>query len=328
MDLEQQTRRALFSKFVSEDELGLEIGPSYRPTFPKKEGWRVKVIDHCNRKDLIGKYQKLKVPKSFLNAIEEVDYVWQGERYSDLISVNKEKPKYVVACHVIEHVQDLVGFLQEMSEVIESNGYLLLAIPDKKSTFDFYRPISTLGDVFVASISPEIYDIKAKIDEDYLRSEFDGTIAWNQDVSRAKISIQEFPTPSIEFDDIRQEILKMKKIEFKYDGEYRDAHRWVFTLDSFTDLIAALSALEMTDFEIVETKETNYYEFLVVLKKVETRKRHNLRSKGFLLDLLPIIPSRNEKVIEICRLQQFVRKWTPMLAKQSIRRLAVFLKNL
>jgi hypothetical protein len=321
LDLEQQTRRTLFSKFVNKKELGLEIGPSYRPTFPKKEGWTVKVVDHCSKPDLIEKYQELKVPKSFLSAIEEVDYVWRGESYAKLMSASDEKLRYVIACHVIEHVEDLIGFLSDMSEIIDHSGYLLLAIPDKKSTFDFYRPISTLGDVILANLSPEIYDVKAKIDEDYLRSEFAGTIAWNQDVSRAKISAHEIPTPSINFEKIKEDIRKLTEFGVKSNDEYRDGHRWVFTLNSFIDVIRALSSLEMTNFEIIEYEETNYYEFLVVLKKVETIERQNIRSREFLLDLVPIIDLQSENQVVSQPHLRFLRKWTPKFLKKSVRRL-------
>jgi SAM-dependent methyltransferase len=287
MDLEQHTRREFFSKFISKDFTGLEIGPSYRPTFPKSEGWNIKVLDHCKKAELISKYASLKVPKSFLNAIEEVDYVWKSEKYSELISKNEQDLKYVVACHVIEHVNDFLDFLNQMSQILEKDGYLLLAIPDKKSTFDFYRPNSTLGDVVIGNLSPSLYDIMAQIDEDYLRCELDGAIAWNQEVSSEAIATGNFPAPSIGFEPISDLIRSKLRKNHESEDEYRDGHRWIFTTSSFIDLVNALRTIGLIDFSVEEYQETNYYEFLVALRKNLNQQDVVLRKRELLFDMAP-----------------------------------------
>ena len=58
---------------------GIEIGPSYNPIAPKKDGYKVHVIDHMDREQLIEKYKNEDVK---LDNIEHVDFVWKGETYS------------------------------------------------------------------------------------------------------------------------------------------------------------------------------------------------------------------------------------------------------
>ena len=47
------TREEIILKHVKRDGLGLEIGPSCAPIAPKKQGFHVHVIDHCDKKALI-----------------------------------------------------------------------------------------------------------------------------------------------------------------------------------------------------------------------------------------------------------------------------------
>jgi hypothetical protein len=61
------SRKQTLLQGVNIDTYGLEIGPSFRPIAPKKEGYKVKVIDHASAKELRKNtvnmelmYQKLK----------------------------------------------------------------------------------------------------------------------------------------------------------------------------------------------------------------------------------------------------------------------------
>ncbi len=60
---------------------GVEIGPSHNPVAPKKDNYKVHIIDHMSRENLLAKYKDHNVN---LDNIEEVDFVWQGEKYSEL----------------------------------------------------------------------------------------------------------------------------------------------------------------------------------------------------------------------------------------------------
>jgi hypothetical protein len=93
----------------------------------------------------------------------------------------------------------------------------------------------------------------------------DGAIAWNRDASIRALDSGILPTPSIPQDQVI-ETLQNYLAEKRTDG-YRDAHRWVFTPESLTEIIRILSSASLISLEVCEVVKTNYYEFLMVVKK-------------------------------------------------------------
>ena len=128
---------------IDKSGLGLEIGPSYNPLAPKKEGYNVHIIDHMSRDLLIEKYKGHHVS---LENIEEVDFVWSGENFEYLTGKSKYYD-YIIASHVIEHTPNLIGFLLNCDSVLKNNGVVSLVIPDKRYCFDYFRPISGISKI-------------------------------------------------------------------------------------------------------------------------------------------------------------------------------------
>jgi len=127
--------------------VGLEIGPSFDPVVPKREGHRVEIVDHLSAADLRRKYAD--APGVALANIEEVDHVADGRPLLELIG----KPAhydYIVASHVVEHTVDLMGFLLDCQGLLKPGGTLALAVPDMRFAFDCLRPPSTTGQVLQA----------------------------------------------------------------------------------------------------------------------------------------------------------------------------------
>ena len=60
------------------------------------------------------------------------------------------KYDYIVASHVIEHVADIVRFVQDCETLLKDGGTLVLAVPDKRYCFDALRPTSTVGQALQA----------------------------------------------------------------------------------------------------------------------------------------------------------------------------------
>jgi len=266
MDLEQITRNSYFGKYVHKTQLGIEIGPSYRPTFSKLDGWNIVTVDHCSKSDLVLKYRAENVDEKFIANIEEVDFIWTGQSYVELFD-GHPKHDYIVASHVIEHAQDLLSFLRETSELLIDGGYLLLAVPDKKATFDFFRPNTTIGDVIIGHLNSQLYDVKALLDEFHLRCELDGAIAWNREMSINSIKRGNLPHPSNNVLDVQKIIKSILKENLQDNKGYRDAHRWVFTPETLQDLIGLLGGAGLLDYQVVDWCHTGYYEFLRVLEK-------------------------------------------------------------
>ncbi|OYX35297.1 MAG: hypothetical protein B7Y99_04070 [Caulobacterales bacterium 32-69-10] len=202
------------------DGLGLEIGPSHNPIAAGLPGVKAKVLDHMTQEGLIEKYAALNTDTS---RIQPVDYVWSGERYIDL--VGDTRFDWIIASHVIEHVPDIVGFINECAEVMSPDGVLSLVVPDKRDTFDFYRPPVGLGPVIDAHLQGRRMSSPGAI------AEFEMFICDNDGS----------PAPRIlhPVDHARA------MMERAREGIYHDIHAWVFTPSSFRLLIEDLYALEL-----------------------------------------------------------------------------------
>ena len=108
---------------------------------PKKQGLRVYVLDHCDKKALIEKYRR---HEGNIENIEEVDFVWDGRSYTELIG-RRHIYDWIIGSHVLEHTSDLIGFLNDCDSLLKKDGVLSLAVPDKRYCFDRFRPLSGIG---------------------------------------------------------------------------------------------------------------------------------------------------------------------------------------
>lgn len=261
-------RRDFFDKYLDMSKgKGLEIGPGFNPTYPKSLGFPVLALDHLPTEQLVQKYTSdPNVSDEMVQRIESVDLVWSGGSYA-LVSGLPSELNFAVACHVIEHSESLIGFLGGMAEILGTGGLLCLAIPDRDSMFDFFRPMSTLGDVVLADLDPSLYTLKALIDQANLASSLNGQIAWPRQV----VEEASFCSDQLEFLTNEREALEQIRelVRIGPPEDYRDAHRWVFSPESFLHLIAQLNALGLSPFEFVDTTWGVGCEFLVVLKRVE-----------------------------------------------------------
>lgn len=91
-------KKAFILGMINAGGLGLEIGPSFNPLVPKRDGFRVKTLDYAPREVLVANYRAEGMPQHQLNAVEVVDYVWTGEPLPKL--VGDTRFDYIVASHV------------------------------------------------------------------------------------------------------------------------------------------------------------------------------------------------------------------------------------
>ena len=142
------TREEILLNGIDKRSFGLEIGPSHSPVAAKREGFNVRVLDHLDAAGLRAKYADHGVDVA---AIEEVDYVWSGQPLEEL--VGEARFDWIIASHVIEHVPDLVGFLNSCGRILAPDGLLSLAIPDKRYCFDCQRENTALGRVIDVALA-------------------------------------------------------------------------------------------------------------------------------------------------------------------------------
>lgn len=266
MDSYQLSRQAVFAPFVSKQARGLEIGPGYRPTFPKRDGFSTLVLDHCNTADLIAKYTAdATIPDDLVAQIEAVDVVWTEGSYSALPGLSGGFD-WVAASHVIEHAVDVCGFLKDCSALLKEGGYLLLAIPERSCILDYYRPASTLGDVLLAHVSPEAYDVKSQMDEAWYGALLDGGGAWSMAHLEAATGAGRVPQPQ-HLSAMAEHVWATTAGRTVAPHPYRDAHRWVFDQSSFDEMARFLELNADTGLRLVSMPGTFECEFYAVLQK-------------------------------------------------------------
>lgn len=236
MDAYQTARRRSFGPYVLPGHRGIEIGPGFRPTFAKRDGFAVTVVDHCPTEALRAKYAADgNVPRDLWAQIEEVDVVWSGGRYGDLSGMPRGVD-YVVASHVIEHVTDVCGFLQDCGGLLRDGGVLLLAIPLRRGIMDCYRPASTLGDVLLAHVDPARYELKSRLDEAWSQALLGTGGAWAPEHLREAAAAGRMPEPMVSVAAAGTVWRELVAAPPQPDGPYRDAHRWVFDPETFAEI--------------------------------------------------------------------------------------------
>lgn len=132
-------RFALLRRLVDvERAQGLELGAFDFPTVPADFG----CCEIADVRDPGAQAHDFQVP---VETIAPVTYVL--ERGRPLDAQIAKRFDYVILCHVLEHVPDPVGFLNEIGALLRPGGVMLLAVPDKRRTLDWSRPSTTIDDV-------------------------------------------------------------------------------------------------------------------------------------------------------------------------------------
>ena len=241
-------RRALILDGLDLTGLGLEIGAGYGPLAAGQPGLKVRTLDHLDQAGLIEKYARQGQPTEHIGP---VDYVWNGQRYAELMG--ETRFDWIVASHVIEHVPDLVGFLDQCAEVLAPGGVLTLAVPDRRYSFDYYRPESGLREMIDAHVAGRTLSSPGCAAEHFLNlARLNGKDTWDADSGGRP----EFVVPLETAENRYQRALA---------GTYVDVHAWVFTPSSFRLAMEDLHALGLTRLREARFHDTVGCEFFVQL---------------------------------------------------------------
>lgn len=138
----QRRRRFVEETLDLVDTEILEIGAYDNPMYAKDER-DVKYLDWFSTQELL---QLAAHGNSNRNPerICDVDYPVKEKRFSRQVN---RKFGLIIANHVIEHVPDVITWLQEISKILEAGGHLFLSVPDKNFTFDALRRETNITDL-------------------------------------------------------------------------------------------------------------------------------------------------------------------------------------
>ena len=238
---------------IDQDGLGLEIGPSYDPIAPKREGFKVQTVDVAHREELVAKYEAWHVAPESLANIEEVDFVWHGEPYAELTGKRKYYD-WVIASHLIEHVPDLIGFLNDCNSILKDDGVLALVVPDKRYCFDHYRPHTGIAKIIDSHLTHDKMPTPGTVAEALIhRVTKAGDIAWDAGTSGEYALLHPLE------ETVREMNAAMA------EKKYVDVHAWCFVPHSFRLLIRDLFSMGLIPFQEVNFLPTEGCEFYVTL---------------------------------------------------------------
>ena len=247
--------RSAFLSLVSPKASLLEIGPYTAPAF-SRPAYNVRYLDAFTSDEL-----RAKAVATGANAetVPEIDYVWRGESYAELI---REPVQAIFSSHNIEHQPDFIRHLQQLSAILQPAGRVFLAIPDRRYCFDHFLPDTTFADVLSAYYDRRIRHAAGSVFEHrMLTTHNDAMRHWQDDHGAPPLSL---PVSDTTIVAVRE---TMARIEGT--GGYIDTHAWQFTPSSFRHLIEVLGAsgfFTLTVERIYPTVRNNN-EFYAVLSR-------------------------------------------------------------
>lgn len=242
----------LLSGFSIEGKLGLEIGALSRP-FIKRPEHDVIYADFTTTDVLREKYRD--DPGVVIDDIVEVTAVLDGCTLAEAVGQNVD---YVVASHVVEHVPNLIGWLNELTALLNEGGEIRLVVPDKRFTFDYLRAKTRLADVLYADLENARYP-QAHIAMDHIlnMTTLDIAQAWRSEIDpwllKRRYTVEDARR-------LAREILDC--------GDYHDVHCWVFTPHSMAVLFVELIDNRLIELECVNFHDTapDTFEFFIGMR--------------------------------------------------------------
>jgi SAM-dependent methyltransferase len=248
--------RQSFLKIMPADARILEIGPFWGPAFTRPL-FDVAYIDAYDREELQRRAER--DPNSGGAMVPEIDYVWQGQPYENLINV---KFDVAYSSHNIEHQPDLIRHLRDVASVLRPGGVFALVIPDKRYCFDHFLSSSDITDIMEGYMHRRTRHSMAKVIADkMMHTHNDPLRHWLVDHGRDP----RYEGPS----EYRKNCIIQGMAYYENGKEYIDAHAWHFTPDTFGSIIEELFALNISPFDIKRIYPTVFgsFEFYALLHK-------------------------------------------------------------
>jgi SAM-dependent methyltransferase len=252
---------------IDKHHLGLEIGPWFNPLVPKAAGYKSMSLDVVGEDEL--RRRALADPfvsDDRVREIETVDFV--GTAGDMAAQVDKaglaHKFDYIISSHNFEHLPNPVKFLRDARHILNDSGRIILAIPDRRVCFDYFKPVSTTADFIEAFLEdrdkPTLKQIFAQTS---LESRYDnfgemtGSFHLGMDPKHVHAATG--------INELKSAFANWKHNLERDDLEYSDTHCWAFTPSSFELIINDLRVLELIDLEVESISAANGNEFYAKL---------------------------------------------------------------
>jgi SAM-dependent methyltransferase len=255
-------RRAVLLKGITKDMLGIEIGPYHQPLVPKREGYRSLSLDVFDTETLRrNAAADSAITKKEAEQIEEVDLVGSAPRLAEIVETKGlvGQCDYIISSHNLEHIPDPIRFLQGCEKALKPQGFLSMAVPDKRCCFDYYRPLSMTGDLLEAYFEKRERPSRAQIFQvEALDCRFrdKGVEGFSFDLGADPALIEPFQHLKGSFDNWQASFSAA-------DVTYRDSHCWAMTPSSFELIAREIQFLGLTKLGIESVTGPHGNEFYI-----------------------------------------------------------------
>lgn len=232
----------------------LEIGACASPTFKTPEV-DIMFMDRLSTQEL-QKTVRLRNPRNAEN-IPQVNYVTTKKNFAKDI---EQKFDLVIANHVVEHIPDLISWLRNISSILNSKGYLFLAVPHKEYTFDKERNLTALSEI-IHNYEQDLEDPTRQQIFDFLfhKRPIKAVDVWNGNYERL-LNQKKFETAKDTLTFVDAQLDNKKHV---------DAHCCVYTYQSFVSICNELARSEYIDLNLISSKDVEppYNEFFILFEK-------------------------------------------------------------
>jgi SAM-dependent methyltransferase len=209
--------------------VGLEIGALHQP-LEVPDDVVVHYVDRQTVADLRHEFPELDDWD-----MVEADVIDDGELLSSVADGSQD---FIIANHFLEHCEDPIGTIRNHLGKLRPGGVLFYAVPDKRYTFDFRRPVTPLDHVVVDHVSGPEGSRREHYDEWTRLVEIKPGEADEQALARARV----------------------------LEAAAHSIHMHVWTQDEFLRLVLECRERFDESFEI-EAAARQFIEFTVVLRK-------------------------------------------------------------
>jgi len=262
---------------------GLEIGPLDRAIAVRPDS-DVSYVDVSERERLRAHYGRDQAVD--IDNIPELDF-WL-EREDGFVSLAEAcgpgaPYDWIIASHVIEHIPDVIGWLDQLAGLTSAGAEVALIVPDRRFCFDIHRPATTVGQALEAhDRGDHTPSPRAVFDYHHSVVPMPADKAWAGEIPAFDDRIHTWDETLVMLERARR-------------GDYVDSHVWLWTPREFVRFIDDLAHLGLVDFvvdRVLPTPKDNL-EFYAVLSRLPMdlagppRDEHRETVHRAVLDALP-----------------------------------------